>query len=359
MIRIIDKYFLKRYITTFSITTFAFLVIFIIVNIVENMSTFLDRQAALGSIYKYYVLSIPTFLVWVMPISMLMSSLFTMGSYVKYGELTALKSAGISLYRVILPVLLFALLISVFAFWFGEIIATENEREKNILWSSEIKKNIQNFRYSQNKLVFQDSETRHVSIEHYNGNDKRGINVEITEQRENRIVSLISAKTIVPDGDDWILKDVKIRDFSTGKEEVTELKEHKITDFSFNESDLISFQIKPETMNYKELDEFIEKLKRNGNPYQDWLVDYYSKFAFPFANFIVVLLGLPLATRNWRGGITVSFGIGLFICFSYYVVMTIMNTFGYNEILPPHLAAWGSNILFVLLGAVILVFSKK
>jgi len=358
MLRIVDKYLLKRFISLLGFSVTAFLIIFIIVDIVEKMDTFIDRDASLEIVLWFYVYSIPNFLLLVLPIAMLMASLFAMGQLVKNGEYTALKAAGISLYRVILPVIVFGVFVSVFAFWFGEWVASSSERQKSYIYNNEIKK-YQNILVSKDNIILQDTKKRQVSIRYYDGFNHTGSVVNVTIRNGNSIDTTITARFLKPDGSDWSLVDGKIRDFTTGEEVIQEFDEKKITDFNFVEEDLIAVQIKPEERNVVELQEFIGKLQQLGVPNERWKVDYFAKFAFPFANLVVIMLGLPLATRNWGGGNAFGIGLSVFICFVYYVIMTFSNSLGYQGVLTPITAAWFSNILFGVVGIVALVSAKK
>jgi len=111
-------------------------------------------------------------------------------------------------------------------------------------------------------------------------------------------------------------------------------------------------------MSYWELKQFINNIRRNGGNPDRWLVDLYLKIAFPFANFIILLFGAPLASRKTRSGPAVSFGISLFICFLYFGIIKVAQTFGHNGTLPPFIAAWLGNIIFGI-GAVYILFKMR
>jgi len=358
MFRITDRYLLKSFIALLGFSVIAFLIIFIIVDIVEKMDTFIDRDASLEIVLWFYVYSIPNFLLLVLPIAMLMASLFAMGQLVKNGEFTALKAAGVSLYRVIFPVVVFATFVSVFAFWFGEWIASSSERQKSNIYNNQIRR-FQNLLVSKDNVILQDTRNRQVRIGHYDGFNHTGSMITIMIRNGNSIDTTITARYLKPDGNDWTLMEGKIRDFTSGEEVIHEFFERKVTDFNFIEDDLVEVQIKPEERNVVELEEYIGKLQQLGIPNERWKVDYYAKFAFPFANLVVVLLGLPLATRNWRGGNAFGIGISVFICFVYYVIMTFSNSLGYKGVLTPITAAWFSNILFGVVGIGALITAKK
>ena len=101
---------------------------------------------------------------------------------------------------------------------------------------------------------------------------------------------------------------------------------------------------RPERMGFRELREYIGRLERLGRPSRRWEVDLHLKLSFPFANLVLVLLGLPLGVG--RRGRVVGFGLSLLISFLYYSTVRAGQVMGREEVLPPLLSAWLGNILF-------------
>ncbi|MFC1729256.1 LptF/LptG family permease [candidate division KSB1 bacterium] len=359
MLRVSDKYFLGSFVKTFLFAQVSFLIIFVVVDLVSQLDLFIDKQATIRSVALYYFYFSPFFFGLVMPIAMLMASLFTTGQFVRYGELTAMKAAGMSLYRIFLPVFIFSIFISIFSFWLGEAITPEFQRKKMNIKRYVIEKENPRYTLSNTNINLQDSQTRIVTIANYDAEKNIAYQISVQEMNGNRIITLINAVTMIQFDEFWKLVNVKIRDFSSGEERFSEADNLIVDDFSFTTEDLKRIQIKPDEMNIVELKDYIEKLRNMGSPFGRWIVDLHQKIAFPFANFIVVLLGMPLATRSWRGGAAVGFGLSIFICFVYYVVMTLSISFGYKGSIHPVVAPWISNTLFGLTGFVSLITAKK
>ena len=79
-------------------------------------------------------------------------------------------------------------------------------------------------------------------------------------------------------------------------------------------------------------------------------MDTYMKLSFPFINLVVVLVGIPAALKLKASSIPVSISVGIGICFAYIVCMGIFRSLGISGIMPPFLAAWMANIMFLLAG---------
>ena len=110
----VDRYVLKQFIVTAIFALVAFTVIFVVIDLMENLDDFLDRNATFGIIATYYLYFIPEILKLMLPVGMLLSALFTTGRLSTFSELTALKSSGMSLYRFMAPLLIFSLSMNCF-----------------------------------------------------------------------------------------------------------------------------------------------------------------------------------------------------------------------------------------------------
>ena len=109
-------------------------------------------------------------------------------------------------------------------------------------------------------------------------------------------------------------------------------------------------------MNFAELSKHIEKLKRMGLDYKRYMVDLMAKIAFPLVNFILPLIGIPFSLKTGRSaGMASGVGISIIIGFSYWVAMAFCVSLGHTGLLPPFIAAFGSNILFSIAGFISII----
>jgi lipopolysaccharide export system permease protein len=116
---------------------------------------------------------------------------------------------------------------------------------------------------------------------------------------------------------------------------------------------------KPEDMGYEELGRYIELMKRTGGPHVRESIDLDIKLAFPLSSCIVVLICIPFASNPRRGGIAVSFALGTVVSLVYFVMFRSLQSAGYNEKVPPELAVWGVNGLFLLIGLIAMWKARK
>ena len=112
--KLIDRYILKHFIINFFFGLLCFILIFILVDLFENLDKFLDKKLGLQKIFEFYIYFSPEIIKLIIPVAMLLASLFTISRFINYSELIAMKSAGISIFRYLFPILLFGGFITCF-----------------------------------------------------------------------------------------------------------------------------------------------------------------------------------------------------------------------------------------------------
>src|SRR5438105_9070062 len=128
--RRIDRYFLKQFLLTAVFALVAFILLFVVIDMMENLDDFLDRHATPDIIARYYFYFIPEIVKLMIPVAILLAALFTTSRFTMYNELTAVKSSGVSLYRFMMPVVAVALLISLLSVYFnGWVVPLANKKK--------------------------------------------------------------------------------------------------------------------------------------------------------------------------------------------------------------------------------------
>ncbi len=355
--RIVDRYFVKQFLQVILFAIFAFVIIFVIVDLMENLDDFIDQNVSNAKIFEYYLYFIPEIVRLVTPVSVFLASLFTVGKMANLNELTAIKVAGVSLYRIMLPFLITAFLVSLFSIYFGGYIVPLANKGKVAIEVNDMKKNIV---YAGNNIFFQDSRNRIVNISFFDTQNNTGTKIGIQEYDRSdptKMRSRIDAERMQYDSTHkvWHLYGGIKREFYN-TEEIAERFDRKTLDYlNFSPKDVIQKQRKPEEMTLSELKSFYEEQARTGNDPTRTLIEYHSRYAYAMASFVVVFLGLPMAASKRRGGLALQFGISLLFTFVYLGFMKISQAFGKNGVMDPLLTAWFANLIFIA-GAIINIF---
>lgn len=355
--KLIDRYFIRQFIQTLLFGLLAFTVIFVIVDMMENLDDFIDQKVPQLVIFEYYLYFIPEIVRLMTPVASLLSCLFAVGKMATQNELTAIKSSGVSLYRIMAPFLIAAFAISLFSVYFGGYVVPMANKSKVAIEKNYMKKGLE---AEGSNIFFQDSDTRIVSIYTYDQSRYQANRVSIQEfDRKDltKMTSRIDATMIQYDTlkRTWTAFNGIRRTFSGESETAERFVSQPLKNVNFRPEEILTKRQKPEEMTLGDLKKFYEEQARTGNNPTRWMIEYHSRYAFAMASFIVVFLGLPMAASKKRGGLALQFGISLMFTFLYLGFMKISEAFGKNGVLDPLITAWIANIIFFI-GALINLF---
>jgi len=355
----LDIYLLKKFIVNLFIAVSGWIVLFIIINMIEQVSMFIDNEASIQQFILYYVYFIPYIISLTLPIAMLLAVLFAVSNLAQHNEIIAQLSSGISLYKILTHLFITAFVISIGSIFFDEYAVPLANQKRLDLDRYEIRKNPRNTGQISNNINVQDTENRKMTVKYFNGRRNEGREVSFQTFSGSVMVERIDAEKMFWRDSLWALKETRIRKFNDGLEVLDYKSDTTIADSRIRPNNLVDVQKKPEEMSFAELTVFINELRSIGANPRKWVVERHLKVALPFANFIVILIGAPFASRKRRGGIGLSFGLSLIISFSFFILIRVGQVLGHQGTLEPFLAAWLGNLVFLSLGLFTLFSVQK
>lgn len=362
MMKLIDKYILKSFVIHFLFGIFSFVIIFILVDLFENLDKFIDKQINFLIIIKYYLYFIPEIFKLISPVSMLLASMLTINKFIKYSEITSIKSAGISIYRYLFPIFIFSVTLTVVSIFFnGWIVPLSNQRkfeiERNYLGKNSIPDIIQN-------IYLQDKANRIIFIDFYEKNSQKCNFVTIDNffnDFPNKLEYRLDIESLKWDyaKNDWLLGRTICRYFNDQNYESLKTYTNQyisevpgIGKLIITPELIIKKQLKPEELVLSDFKEFIVNLEKGGQNSDKEKVDYYAIISFPFANIVTIIFGVSISSSKRKGGAALHFGISLLVSFIYLGFVKISHVFGYNGDLNPLLTAWLGNIFFLFISLI-------
>ena len=232
---LLDRYLIKKFLFVLLFGIVAFIIVFLVIDLIENIDKFIDKKASPGIIFLYYVYYIPYIISLTLPVSMLLASLFSLGNMSQHNEIVAQKSAGISQYRIFLPLLLLAFLTSIFAGVFTEVVVPWTNQQRLDIYRYDIKKNPRNLGSNRNNIYIQDSKDQVVSIGFFNSKTNEAQKVSIQFFNGPLLERRVDAKKMRWIDQKWILMQVIERRFQ-GSTEKIENYEKKHLSFRFPRS---------------------------------------------------------------------------------------------------------------------------
>ena len=361
---LIDRYLARTFLYTLGFALLAFVLVFVIVDLIENLDKYIDHDASLRDVFYYYVCFTPFIVVLTLPVAMLLSTLFSLGTLSKYNELTAIKANGVSLYRILLPIFGIAFLVSLLVLFSAEYLIPQANAEKSRIKSFNIEKKPRAKEVIRSNLFFEGRDHFFYYFKKYNSETQTAERVVVQKITEGHITESIEAEKMVWTARGWKFEKAKRRLFSDslGEGSTERYEEHETLLYPALKETPEAFakkQKKPDEMGFFDLRRFIKIKESLGENTARELVELYLKITFPFVNLIVVFLGAPIAAAPRRGGFMLGFAISLIISFVYFALIRAGQSLGQNQKLPPLLAASFANIVFGLIGLVLLIKAKK
>lgn len=361
--KLIDIYIIKQFLFYFIFALIVIIMLFIIIDLMENVDDFIDRGAPVSIVIAYYIYFIPEMIKSMIPVAMLLSSLFTTGKLSTQNELVAMKAGGVSLYRFMLPFLAIGILVTGASMYFNGWVVPLANKEKYQIEREHLAKGGRSdiARYN---IFIQDSPIRFLSLGFYDETANSVTRVSIQEFSDTNFSILerrYDATRMEWNSNEqlWTLHRGTVREFIGDAERLTPFDTLQMKDLHFNPADIAKKQLQPDEMSYFELGEFIESQRRAGQQTARWEVDYYAKIAFPFASLVVILFGVPFSAQKRRGGMALQFAIGVLITFLYMAFMAISETLGHSGQHNTMLMAWLPNIIFFVAGIFNLMRVRK
>lgn len=348
-LKIIDLYIIRKFIGTYFYAIILIVGIAVVFDISEKLDDFMEKGAPLSAIiFKYYLNFIPYF-------ANLFSSLFTFIAVIFFTskmayntEIIAILSSGVSFNRMMRPFFISASIIAVFSFLLTSFIIPPANQVRLDFENKYIKKPYQN---SDRNIHKQVRPGIFVYMEGYNTFSQTGYKFSIEHFIDGQLQSKLISDYARWDStkNKWSVQNYYIRNYKTEGEVV--LTGNTIDTSIFITPKDFSMRLNVvETMNLFQLNEFIDQQKLQGaDTLEVFLIEKYSRLAYPFSTFILTLIGVSLSSRKVRGGIGLHIGAGLAISFSYILFMRFSTMFAVGGSLSPGFAVWVPNILFAFI----------
>ena len=316
----------------------------------------IEQGVAFGVVARLFFYRLPEVVVLTIPMSSLLSTLLGMSTLNGGSELIALKSLGIPFKRILRPVLLASIIISITALGLNETIVPFASIAADRLMKYEIMKN--QAVAIQEKVFLREEEggklKRVLYIDELDPNKGIMNNIMMHEFDDNGSLSTtLNAKRGIWQGNQWWIEDGRMYTITHDGEVNLLLRfERQRLALKLSPSQLRSSTRRPRDMSAHELWSYINQMQGLGSNLQQLWTMFHLKLAVPWACVIMAVLGAGFgASRRGRSGGGVGFGISVVLVFAYYVVMSLCRALGESGNLLPVLAGWGPNVVFMVVAA--------
>lgn len=362
--RISDKYILREAIGPFLFGVAAFTGIYLATDMVFQVASLISRGTAGASdIAKLFCYKLPEVTRLTFPMATLFASLLSMSRISSSGELVVFRACGLSVARLVLPVLVFSFVVFLCSLFIGEALVPLSSHAEFQLTNKIL--NRTEAWLKGDDLVQQRRSPDGLELVHIGSlRDELIKDVVVVEIQDSGEIRVTRANEAVWDSTGWYYRqgstvvvspEGRSKVVPGGEGEVlpsTTVKfEGVYRKLPIQDSPktlaAVSRDSRPESMTYYELKMRIDSLRERGvSParIREDEVGLHTKIALPFSSVVFALIGLPLGIQRNRTGGSIGFGLSILIILVYYVIMTLGRAMGEGGSLPPMLAAWLPNL---------------
>ncbi|MCB0504131.1 MAG: LptF/LptG family permease [Cyclobacteriaceae bacterium] len=343
--KILDRYIIKKLLTTFLFVVFIIVAIIVVIDITEKIGDFTKPEVPMSRILQYYMDFIPWIANLISPITVFIATVFVTANLASHTEIISMLAGGISFKRLLVPYFGAAVIIALVSFYFnGWVIPNANKSRR----AFEMEYIEGKYYFTENDFHVQASPSEYLYLQRYNNTNNIGYRFTMEKIEGDSLREKLSANQIEWNDSTkkWKLKRWQRRVLKKGGEEVTYGEELDST-LVILPKDFQSQHRLWETLTLPELDEKISEILQRGlegaNIYK---VEKYFRYTMPFTAFILVFIGVIVSSRKRRGGTGLQIALGFIISFIFIIFVITSRGIAEGGVIPPLIAVWIPNVVF-------------
>ncbi len=361
--RILDAYVVREFLNMFILVLASFVMLMLVFTFFELVGDILRNHIPLTTVGEYLFNLTPSMLYAITPLAVLIAVLVTFGVLNRNSEIIAMKATGISLYRLVIPIVSISAVLAVGLFFFDEFYLPQANRRQEALRSTIKGRPPQTFLHPEEKWIFgQPHSGEPGRIFYYqffdpDGNEFANLSIFEFNPATFALSRRIFAARVFWDAgtNSWRFVNGWERDIEGNN---TQYHEFNNTTFAEIHEDPGYFKkenLQSQEMSFNQLDNYVRDLRQSGFDTMRLRVALWHKLAYPLIAIVMAALAIPFALSMGRRGSLASIAIAITVALAYWVVDGLFGAMGNVNYLPAALAAWSPDILFGLAGGYLLL----
>jgi len=359
MLKILDRYILRKYLGTFILLLLLFIPIGITINLAEKIDKILANEVPLSQVLVYYLNFTVYFANLLFPLFLFLSIIWFTSKLASNTEVIAFLSSGVSYYRFLRPYLIGATIVCIGAFFLGNYLAPAASKGYNEFSYKYLNKSRGKDRQQAN-VYRQVNENDYIYVSYFNIKEKSGNNFSLEHFEGNKMTEKILASRIVYNEDSTYSLYNYVKRYIGEREDSIVRATKKDTVFEFEMEDLTPVEYIAETLNFNELNKFIRREKEKGSSYINrYEVVRYKRYSLPVSAYILTIIAVAVSSMKRRGGMGVNLAFGIGVGMIYVFFDKIFGTMAEQSTFSPFIATWFPNFIFGILAIYLLRNAKR
>lgn len=341
----------RLFLPVFLLALLFFVLILELTDLFTNLWSYLSNDVGTLQILMTSVYYLPKCVSYALPVSLLFSIAFTLGQLYAHNELIAVFGSGVSLFRLVAPLILIGVLISVFGFLFQENVVIDTYREKNQLTQQLLQRKTSFSNTNVTVLSEAGGIIYHADFYNDNSHVLSGLTI-LKRSADGRFIERIDAPTADWTSGHWQLHRARIIEWNADHSSLIQKDEPIVNDPSLSESpDTFKRTVRNvDEMRIPQALQWINSLKKAGLPFRGELTDFYNRYTFALTPLIVTLISAAIGGRFKKNVLLMSLLVSLVISVIYYVTQMMSVLLAKLGYVSPLTGASAGAILFLIAG---------
>jgi LPS export ABC transporter permease LptG/LPS export ABC transporter permease LptF len=362
--RILDAYVVREFLNIFFLVLAGFVMLMLVFTFFELIGDILRNHVALTLIGDYLINLGPSMIYQITPLAVLIAVLVVFGVLNRNSEITAMKATGVSLYRLVVPIVSIAAILAIGLFLFDQFYLPQANRRQEALHNVIKGRPPQTVLRPEENWIFGQPRAgepgRIFYYQFFDPDRNQFANLSLFEFDPSTFAlsrRIFAARAVWnPATRSWLFLNGWQRDFKGA--DITTFREFQQTTFSEIHEEPGYFKkesLQAQEMNFGQLDRYIDDLGQSGFDTVKLRVALWHKIAYPFATIIMAVLAIPFALSMGRRGSLTGIAVAIAVALAYWVIDGLFGAMGNVNYLPAPLAAWAADVLFGLVGGYLLL----
>jgi lipopolysaccharide export system permease protein len=355
MILILDRYLLRQFLPICAVAAGMFMMLVSLIDLFANLVRYLSYEVPFSQIIQVSLFYLPKSFSYALPVSLLFAAAYTLGDLYGRNELTTVFSSGIPFWRFSMPLILIGFIASVFSFYFDDLVViptltVKNDLSRTLLHQQQKENNSDIVIKARNGQII-------YSVDYYDRTNEVLNGVSIVEQNaRGEFISLVRAPRAVWNGEFWELADAVIYQWERELLRVRPLPE---TDIYREQPGIFRRNaVNVEELRARDAGLLVKDLKNAGLPFIEALSDFYHRFSFATASFVVMILSVSMGGRFRKNILLMSLLASLGSAVIFYVMEMISMMMAKLGYIPPFVGAWFPVGTFIVAGVLMMRSAK-
>ena len=359
--KILDRYIMKKFLSTFFSALLIIIGLVIIFDISEKIENFVEHEVSLHSIvFDYYLHFIPYFVNMFSPIFVFITVIFFTSRMAANSEIIAILSGGVSYHRMMVPYMVSATIIFLLSLGLNLFVIPKSNASRVDFETKYVDQHYT--KYRRNNVHYQIAPGQFVYVQSFSAYNNTAYKFTLESLENNHLVSKLTAESAAWDStmDGWHLRRWFIRDYGSGLEDKVRCGDQLDTVIALKLSDFYRNQKTVETLTREDLNALITTQKMRGDSNVMYAqIEKNRRMTLPFSSFILTIMGVALTSKKKRGGIGINLAIGIGLAFLYILFLKFSEMFVFTDTLPAAMALWLPNLLYSIIAAILYIIAPK